>query len=668
MKNKNIIPTNNENEVSNNNQWSDLEELGKKGFGWGRESVEVQSENLEKQETRNRRIADKVLTIFNWLKERVSGEYDFKQRPSINEMKQGNLPMAFPWLDLDDSWTDLFVEARTPSLPRKVARLLGIVTKEDKERQRRENMRSAMLELRQARIDGYEQEALAQKDKATKRQEEAVKREAEEKRREQEELLAGMQNIRTKKVERIENQRAQEIVERDLNSRLLKIDSLEEEVLSGNPEIEKHYITFEGEEIPVYDLKGIPFSILSTVVDYQENGKVGTDTYKEIMDDPSTWAKRRDEVENEVGWGVIDSSKTKGNTIFACYTNSEHNMYNRTKGELTYGFESVEADSVINIHAQDANTPNNIGNFDTRLSKGDVIAIDSLEKPYHSTVSPYSYNQIDLRRYSENGIPKKPDYVIVEDGNITETALRHAKYFHIPIVNIINKPYEEKMQEKGERIIDSFTSNDDYLEIDKRIAMLESISLFRGKYNEFESIGRKRDKDAHDPEQSPDPSEKKRLEILELEQNKRLDFIKNTLKETISRIEDATVSGLVVQGDIPGFTDFRVTLMDLQNELECTEYKDASYSAYSAPGNCNWIDITFKLDQEGCRDKYIRTRVYDGERIYRVNDIPESNRPTKEDLKEADSSLYNELEPIVRRYFKALRENRSLATTQSAQR
>ena len=48
------------------------------------------------------------------------------------------------------------------------------------------------------------------------------------------------------KQNRFEKQRIQEIIEQDLNSRLLKVEDLETEAFSNNPEIQKHEMVFEG--------------------------------------------------------------------------------------------------------------------------------------------------------------------------------------------------------------------------------------------------------------------------------------------------------------------------------------------------------------------------------------------------------------------------------------
>lgn len=664
MKNNNLAPTNN---IVNDSEWSVLEGFGEKEFN---RKVQTGSapENLQEKEARLRTIAKIALEVYKKYEKTVSDVYDSQERQRIDRIKQVTPPaVPFTWLNLDDNWPDDYIEAKSPSTLRKIARLIGLTTKTDKKQREAEDIKTAMRELRQSRIDEYNQQVIEEQRRASDRIKEADQREAEEKKREQEELLTGMQEIRARKKERIQNQRAQEIVEKDLNRRLLKVDDLELEYLSGNREVHKHYEPFEDADIPVYDLRGFPYSLLTTTIDYQlgkSAGTTGVGTAKEILDDPSLWNKRRDEVEQEGDWGHPEQRNTKGNTIFACYTNSEHNMDNRTKGELVYGFEKVKSDSVIDIHVQDGDTPNNIGDSDTRIGRKSLAAVDLLEQPYIPNVSPYAYTQIDLRRYSENGVPQEPDYIVVEDGKITDTVLRHAKYFGVPIINIINQPYVDRMQEEGERIIGSITINDDYQEIDKKIAELESMSLYRGKFSGIENIGRNIDKAARDRAlEMISPSsylEKKLFEISEFELAKRLEFIEDTLKKATKRLQASTERGMPKTEIFPNLKDFFVRIMDVQNGLEREETRDSDYFANSFPGSCSWIDVSFTLNRKGARNKQIHTRIYDGEKVYRLNDLPEQSRPSKEDLENADSSFYDRLRPLIEGYFEAFRKNYNL--------
>ena len=139
-----------------------------------------------------------------------------------------------------------------------------------------------------------------------------------------EEMAKGRERIERENNDYLKRQRVQEIVERDLNSRILKVDDLETEVLSENPEVDKRFVSWRKQDIPVYDLKGLPFAMLSTTVDYRRLGKegdIGTETYKTIMKNPWTWTRRRDEAEGRKGFGTREANAL-GDTISASYWNS----------------------------------------------------------------------------------------------------------------------------------------------------------------------------------------------------------------------------------------------------------------------------------------------------------------------------------------------------------
>ena len=217
------------------------------------------------------------------------------------------------------------------------------------------------------------------------------------------------------KKERFRHQRIQEFVERDLNSKLSKVDDLEMEVIAGNPEIQKRSVNYEGVNIPIYDLGGLPFSFLSTTIDYRDSGEPGTigvDTYKTILKDPSVWNERRDIAEKASGFGTRDAD-ARGDTISASFWNSESNSASYVPGRLVYGFENVQADSVVAIYNGDGGTGNLIKGQDMILN---LNSLEHIEGARGTT----NYNEVLLRRYSENGMPKRPDYIIVEKNRISE--------------------------------------------------------------------------------------------------------------------------------------------------------------------------------------------------------------------------------------------------------
>ena len=587
---------------------------------------------------------------------RSLGRYDTAERPRVDRIKAGLTPFNigdYKYMQIT-SRPSAFTKA-----VRLVADRLGIKTKRSEDRRNREAMHVAISEYYEeeaAREKAIEEREKAEALERERRKAEDEAREAEREAKREEEALArdmaeARDTLERNKHDRFRKQRIQEMVERGLNSHLLKIDDLEMEVVAENPEVQKRSVSFEDVEIPVYDLKGFPFSMLSTTIDFRKanedtNVVIGINTYRRVMNDPSIWAERRDEAEKASGFGT-ENSDARGDTISTSYWDSEHNIDSHVSGNLIYGFASVQADSIISVHNRDGGTSNMAGSKETSLYDPDAI------KQLKGANGANYHNEVLLRRYTENGIPKKPDYIIVKNGRITEESLRHAAYFGIPIVNVERSVYVEKAKKRGEELLASISEDDTYEEMDGKIAELLSMSTYKDAYNTLKYIGRNCD---IPPRQTdPTPLEKRCFEVSQMEQLKRLDFIKSALEEATRKIESATEKGLPIGQAFPGFKHFSIYIEDVQKQLRRTDSSDERTSSYSAPGSCNFIDIAFRLKGSS---RYVETVVYDGERMYKAEEALAHRDRTKEDIENADSSFYDNLEPVVLRYFEAMRKNR----------
>lgn len=455
--------------------------------------------------------------------------------------------------------------------------------------------------------------------------------------------------------ERIMGQRIQEIVERDLNARLLTIKKLEEEVAAGNPGVQKRFVSFNGANMPVYDLIGIPFCLLSTTVDFQRqnsNGWRGTETYKKVLADPSIWAERRDEAEKSSGFGTKESN-ARGDTISVSFRNSEQSTEGYVPGNLLYGFEHVWGDSIIDAYDRDTATDNMLGKNETNLTDPDIM------KRLEESLGVNCYDEILLRRYTDNGAPRKPDYIITEDGNITNFALTHAQFFHIPIINIEKSIYEKILEQRSEAILDSVSENDSYEDINKKITDFLKIPKNRLIYRSLTAIGRACDRIR--PKKST-PLNEKCFRVSRIELTKRIEFIGDKLREATKRLESATRSRepLPMRNALPDIDSFELWIMDVRNRMLSTMHDDKKDSFKGHPGDCNWIIITFRLKGT---TKIIDTAIYDGERMLEQGSALEDGTIKEDDIKKADSSYYDALEPLVKRYIQAFRENQKLWNT-----
>lgn len=594
----------------------------------------------------------------------LSDKYDINERPRVDRLKSDLYSDVGKITEYKSKQS-----ASEPSIFKKAVRLIadkiGIKTKRGEELRDREAMRVALTEYREeedARRRAFEERE--RKDILEKERREAAKKaaqEADKASQEREDLESAMLQARNyfDLKERFKKQRIQEIVERDLNARLLTTESLEAEVLSENPEIQKQSVLFDGIQIPVYDLEGLSFSILSTTVDYRKpndtmNGSlfdIGKETYKKVLANPAIWGERREDAEKSDGFGTRNRN-ARGDTICTSYWNSDRNIYSHVTGDLIYGFERVGPDSIISVFNRDGGTGNMDGRNETDLSDPDEI------RNLEGADGNFGYNEILLRRYSENGIPKKPDYIITENDKITEAALRHAKYFGIPIVNIDRASYTAKAEKKGEEIINSISEKDNYLDLDNKLKELLSIAEYKAYFHQLENVGRNFDTTFIPPD--ADPIKKQCLEIAKIEQLKRIDFIKTTLEEAIDKIKMDKRGKMDLSQVFSQFALFDISIKDVHNQTRSTVYHDEKDSSYSAPGNCNFINVEFRLKGSSRTVKttiYDGERVFDGERILSVDEALAKGVRTKEYFKNADSSFYDTIEPLAREYFDEFRRN-----------
>lgn len=619
--------------------------------------------NYSLSETEQPKISEQTSSLL-WTK-KISENYNKHERSRIDKIKAG---FSNDMMRYEAERKQVLTK---PSFFKQATRLvidkLRIKIPGSEERRNREAMHVALVEYHEEKLlREKEWEENIKIEEAQKREREAIKavqnrikKAQEEKQKAQEEQKAlerDMQGARSgiegEKLRILKAQRIQEIVEKDLNSRLLKVEDLEAETFFDNPEIQKHKMIFEGSEIPVYDLKGLPFTLLSHTVDHRNyhntgmsniSNEIGQETYLKVMKDPGVWAERQDKAMEASGYGTKNKN-ARGNTISASFWNSETNINSHVYGKLIYGFEQVSADSIINIFHKDGSTNNMYGREDVGLSNPNIL--DEISRPHGQS----NINEVLLRRYSENGIPKSPDYIITE-GTVSEIALKHANFFNIPIININKTIYEEKMKARGEELINSIDENDTYLELSQKLEELLSMNEFTGKYSFLNTIA---------PNNIPtlpsnaDELEKRLFEVSKLEQQKRLDFIEDLLENYISDIEQATRENkLAPRPD--QVKDLKMQVFDARQLV--SSYEDADeYDGYGR-SVVNFIKILFKLEN-GFQD--LETIIYDDENHFNREGIIRNDPIKPEQLGQEDSSFYHKFEPLVRRYFEVYRENRKI--------
>ena len=474
-------------------------------------------------------------------------------------------------------------------------------------------------------------------------------------------------NIETRTVEPEHEEEGElsirDTIERDLNSRLLTVDDLEKAILAGNPQVRKHYMSFEGEDIPVYDLIGLPFVSLTTTIDYRksnshDSAEVGWKISERLMEDPSIWTETLEEAKKSEGWGHARGGEARGNVISMSIRNSERNMYSAANAgnpsrRLTYGYGHVRKGSVVHVYMGDGRTPNFVGDSE-EPDEWDLIAYGKLGGPEGTRL----YNEILIRRYDKDGNPLPPDYIMAEDYRISIPALRHAKYHGCPIFNVIDESYVERSKDRAEEILGSINETLSYPEIDKKLSELLSMDKYKGAYQSIRNVGMNVDNKLHVPEHG---LEEECREVALIERDRCLDYIKESLENITRNIEADTSNGVSSTVKPEQFDEFRISIRDAhkQSAIEYSydgfrEYEDKRYPI----GDRSSIHIQFRLKGS---ERHIELNIWDGARINELDRYLSMNPSYEYEIEGAESEHFDSLAPAVLGYFDAIRRNRELA-------
>ena len=427
-------------------------------------------------------------------------------------------------------------------------------------------------------------------------------------------------------------QRVQEMIERDLNSRLMTADEMYE-----SEGAEKRTVLYGDKEVTVIDMSGAPYRMLVTAIDYKTlDHQIGYGVAKRLMADPSLWDENREiaEKERNFGGGYVDS---RADTICTSYINSEANASSSVPGKVVYGFDHIKPDSVVIASATDAGSTQSAGSHKPSIRLHQANFVSNLEKGN----TRGGYNEITLRRYDESGEPLRPSYIVAQDGDISEDALRHASFWGIPIINIKTRAYREKAREKGKTIIESIDDNIGYIELEKKLGELSSYSEFSGYNDGYDRVGLC----SLDRISGGMGEDERRLMTIEL--SKTIEYLKELLEDMTQKINSDTEKGVVTSCSA---SDYGLTGLSVE--------------LYDEHGNCHsergifkkYAGADFRRLEVDMRHKELPLRgrsllIYDGERPQSNDVVPDPS---------ADSSIYDELEPIVIKYFDACRRNDEL--------
>ena len=488
------------------------------------------------------------------------------------------------------------------------------------------------------------------------------------------ELLKAAEQLESRKHDRFESQRVQELIERELNDKLTTVEKLEEAVISEDPGIAKREIEYHPEggqpvKIAVYDLKGLPFTFISHAVDYRKahlktNGPnhIGTKTFQDVVENPVIWTETREQAQKAEGYGT-QNANARGNTISCSYTNSETNPDSRIGSSshdesLVYGFASLRPDSILYLKNDDGGTNNANGESESSVNRGSLVTLQDME----DRPTP-RYNEALLRRYDESGQPLRPSYIIAVDGVITDVMLRHAAFFNIPIINVESEIYRKKLDKAAEAAFEAITPESTYEEIDAAYSTAarspQYYHLTRRK-----SYGRKYDENGNLFQEQRIYSSRIREKIIEvkrLEFEKRLDLIEAEMTKEAEVYERANTENRVVSPPYQSKVDAYHN--DNINCIQTQTFADSKYMSDHVPGTPNQLAISLKMGNHT-----VKLFLFDGEHPYAKEEALKKGSLSQEDLDQADSGPYLRIKPIFDRVVAARRRNNEIRKTLASQK
>lgn len=504
------------------------------------------------------------------------------------------------------------------------------------QRQRtQEAMRTAYDEEKAESEALEEQRRTAEEQHERERQERETRRQTEQAERErlalERDMAEAMDRYRYNRNVRYETNIIQELSERAFNEKLTKLEDVALAAEAGGSEVSQRKVDFDGKELTVYDLKGLPFTFLQHNICFKGTGgtgdanRLGAATAKHLQDHPEFWAEKQQEESRYGG----NSSAAISNTISSSYINLDEltNGSLDMEGEF-YGFDHVLPDSILQIINNDGGTANTLNT--AFLKKRHPYLPEHLERPNHELMPFSPYNEVQTRRYDGSGSPRLPDYMIAKDNRLSDVTLRHAAYFDIPIINIDTKVYKEKYADKLGSLMETVNESTDYPGIHRVFNAVNSAPVYGNKFC-HDILGLRSEETDIEGSRLITAENTARLHrFLRLESSKRIEYIKSRLEQETQKIQQATQAG---ERYDRYQSDIRKAL-HLHNGDNCALVAD------------NRLDFEFKLGD----DDMMSATVFDGDHLVDTAPIYAG----------ANSQIYNELVTATDSYQKALEANRNL--------
>ena len=350
---------------------------------------------------------------------------------------------------------------KQPTLIRKLARAVMLATfglpKREEERMYREAMPVALDKWNKEQKKNQEQieirNILDAQEKELSVEVSQIMNDDKEKERLGQDMIDAMYKYRKfTKEKQYKEQRIQEIIERNMEKELTKTEDLEIYSSIEGSGVEKRMDKYGDKPIEVYDLKGYPFAFLQTDISFKlseddidllrkgEDIKTthnGIKTAARLYMDPSVWNINREDISRLDSNGLNMTSNVISNSFRRSYDRSMKQRHYVPGYSICYGFEGITGCQLIDV------SPSGDGRFPPRWGERTIKLrrIDDVEEAIKHTIE---HNELVTKRFNENGAVKKPDYIVTENGDITEDMKKHAAYWGIPIININMEYYPDQ--------------------------------------------------------------------------------------------------------------------------------------------------------------------------------------------------------------------------------
>jgi len=257
-----------------------------------------------------------------------------------------------------------------------------------------------------------------------------------------------------------------------------KFDSM---VANGEPGISvMEHTTAAGTTVNMYNLSGAPYALLVHGITFdrsaQEFSKNGVNGKKaaEYENDISTWdITKRGEANDNISCSILSpeyGTEYWGSTTSAGYKNGDKS--------IAVGFSGISSEDIrMTVDSDQGTTRKSEHHRSEKLETPNEIIRG---KGIHQG-RPDGMAEVVIPRYvGESDVARKPDFIIVNNGQTSLTVDRAIDYFNVPVISIDrkNSTYGSDFVEKASKLIGQ---NDVALSLEESAQKLDDIDWLIGK-------------------------------------------------------------------------------------------------------------------------------------------------------------------------------------------